>query len=254
MRNIVIVVLTLIPSVAFASSSSSESEGVLGIVAAITALVTAATALVSALRGGSRAKRADDRSKRAEVSAAVADKKAELAESRAGAALAWADRLANAHSDGVVLVLSYPGARTSCRGLLEVNGWRIAHYPVTQAELDAGRLLPGPHVIDDVKAADAIVIEGLDEVRMATLAGVREFRDNIRSGCGVALFTAGENRRYDLALWGECDQGVTTPVTCEGAVRASLARREATARRQGIRPGKLAAVREEMLGARSEAN
>ncbi len=77
---------------------------------------------------------------------------------------------------------------------------------------------------------------------------VAELRDNILSGASVVMFTAGKNYRYDLSLWGDCDQGVTTPVTCEAAVRASLARREATARRQGVRPGQLAAARATVVG------
>lgn len=210
-------------------------------IAGLTGMITGATALVSSLAALGTAIRSAVRSRRASESAG----KAEL---RATAALAWADRQANAHQDGVVLVLSYPGATTPCRGLLEANGWHVAYYPVTKSEIDRGAFLPGPHVIDDVRAADAIVVEGLDESGVAALAGMRHFRDNIRSGASVALYTAGRNYRYDLTLWGECDQGVNVPVTAEAAVRASLARREVIARRQGIRPGQVAAARATLVG------
>ena len=212
-------------------------------IAGLTGMITGATALVSSLAALGTAIRSAVRSRAAAESARKADVRATAAESRASTALEWADRQANAHRDGVVLVLSYPGATAPCRGLLEANGWRVAHYPVTQAEVDRGAFLPGPHVIDDVRAADALVIEGLDESGVAKLAGMRDFRDNIRSGASVALYTAGRNYRYDLTLWGECDQGVNVPVTAEAAVRASLARREVIARRQGIRPGQVAAAR-----------
>ena len=244
--------LCLLPSLAIAApaapaAAAESSSGVTGLLAALTALVSAVAALAAALRGSKRAKQADERAAQADERAEQAHSRATQADERSSRALAWADRVANATQDGVVLVLSYPGARASCRGLLETNGWQIQHYSVTQAELDRGALLPGPHVIADVCAADAIVIEGLDPEGMAKLAALREFRDNIRSGCGVSLYTGGQNFRYDLTLWGECDQGVTTPVTTEAAVRASLARREATARRQGIRPGQLAAARKQLL-------
>lgn len=233
---------TLTPALALASSGAeSVPTGISGLIAAGTALVVAATALVQAIRGRAAVTSAAGTAARALVIARDAS-------DRAGQAAAWADRLANAQSDGVVLVLSYPGAR-SCRALLEINGWRIEHYEVTQAELDAGQLLPGPHVLADVAVADAIVVEGLDEVGMRTLAGIRPFRDAIRSGAGVVMYTGGgANYRYELSLWGQCDQGTTTPVTTEAAVRASLARREATARIQGVRPGQLAAARAQLLG------
>lgn len=233
--------ITAVPTLALAAAPSGDvpTTGIGGILAAGTALVVSVTALVRAVRGDRRAREAGEAATQA---VATADQAA-----RSAASVAWADRIANAQSDGVVLVLSYPGAR-SCRGLLEVNGWRIEHYTVTQAELDAGTLLPGPHLLDDVRAADAIVVEGLDETGMATLASIRPFRDAIRSGAGVVMYTGGPNRRYDLTLWGECDQGVTMPVTAEAAVRASLARREATARRQGIRPGQLAEARRALFG------
>lgn len=194
--------LTIAPAIAAASPSATgdaPASGITGILAAGTALVVSATALVRAIRGDRRATAAGEQAAAAMVSA-------DRAAARAETAGRWADRLANAQCDGVVLVLSYPGART-CRGLLECNGWRIEHYQVTQAELDAGTLLPGPHLLADVAVADAIVVEGLDEA----------------------------------------DQDVTMPVTAEAAVRASLARREATARRQGVRPGGLAQARATLL-------
>lgn len=218
----------MVPGVALAATGAAPESGVAGIVTGVAGLVTACAGLVTAMRGIRLARRADARAK---------------------SAVKWADRLANAHEDGVVLVLSYPAARVSCRGLLEANGWRICHYPVTQAELDRGVFLPGPHTVADVCVADAIVVEGLSDTDMSKLATVREFRDNIRLGAGVVMFTAGSNTRYDLTAWGECDQGVTTPVTCEAAVRASLARRAATARRQGIRPGTLSQARASLLNA-----
>ncbi len=217
-------------------------------IAGLTGMIAGATALVSSLAALGTAIRSAGRSRAASKSARKADVRATAAEGRAKDALEWADRQANAHHDGVVLVLSYPGATAPCRGLLEANGWKVAHYPVTQAEVDRGAFLPGPHVIDDVRAADAIVVEGLDESGVAALAGMRHFRDNIRSGASVALYTAGRNYRYDLTLWGECDQGVNVPVTAEAAVRASLARREVIARRQGIRPGQVAAARATLVG------
>lgn len=238
--------VTAIPSAAMAADSAATSPtGTAGVIAAIAAgaagLVSAVGALISAIRSNRAAAAAGQQATEATARAAAAD-------ARSAQALAWADHLANAHSDGVVLVLSYPGTVTPCRAMLEANGWRVQHYRVTQAELDAGQLLPGPHVIDDVRAADAIVIEGLDEVHMAILASMRDFRDHIRGGASVCMYTGGGPRRYDLTLWGECDQGVTTPVTTEAAVRASLARRDATTRRQGIRPGQMAAAREALLG------
>ena len=239
--TLIALLVLLTPAAAVAAPDAANgSPGAAGLITAVTALIAAVTALVSALHGIAKARRA-------QASAAGASQKAASAEERSIRAMDWADRIANAHSDGVVLLLSYPGTVTPCRGLLEVNGWKIQHYQVTQAELDRGVLLPGPHMIEDICAADAIVIEGLDVANMDRLAGIRPFRDNIRSGAGVALYTGGKNYRYDLTLWGECDQGVTMPVTCEAAVRASLARREATARRQGIRPGQLATARQELL-------
>jgi hypothetical protein len=229
----------VVPSIAAAAPAAADSAGSTPLVTAITAALTAGAALVTAIRGTRKAKSAA-------ASAASAKSAAADADARVIAALAWSERQACAHSDGVVLVLTYPGARTSV-DLLRVNGWRVEQYTVTQTELDRGVLLPGPHLLADVAVADAIVIEGLDPVHIATLAASREFRDNIRSGASVALYTGGQNHRYDLTLWGECDQGVTTPVTTEAAVRASLARREATARRQGVRPGQLATARAELL-------
>lgn len=232
------------PSIASAADvAAAQPSGAAGLVTAIAAglagLLTAGAAMVSAARSRRAAESAT-------ATAQVATVAAASAESRSARALAWADRIANAQADGVVLVLSYPGTR-SCRGLLEANGWRIEHYEITQLELDAGVLLPGPALLDDVRVADAIVVEGLDEGRMAMLSAQRPFRDAIRSGAGVVMYTGGPNRRYDLTLWGECDQGVTMPVTAEAAVRASLARREATARRQGVRPGQLGAARAALL-------
>lgn len=242
MNSTIALLVLLTPAVAMAApdAAASGSPGVSGLITAIAALIASITALIAAISGIMK-------SRKAQASAAGAAKKAASAEERSTQAMDWADRIANAHSDGVVLLLSYPGTVTPCRGLLEVNGWKIQHYQVTQAELDQGVLLPGPHMIEDICAADAIVVEGLDVSNMDRLAGIRLFRDNIRSGAGVALYTGGSNYRYNLTLWGECDQGVTMPVTCEAAVRASLARREATARRQGIRPGQLAAARQELL-------
>ena len=235
--------LTVAPAIAAASPAGGESAaptGVAGALAAGTALVVAITALVRALRGDRRAKEAGEQ-------AVEAHQLATAANARATEATRWADRLANAQSDGVVLVLSYPGTAQPCRALLEVNGWHIQHYAVTQAELDAGQLLPGPDIIADVRVADAIVVEGLDEAHMDQLAGMRDFRDRIRSGCSVVMYTGGRNYRYDLTRWGQVDQGCTMPVTTEAAVRGSLARRDATARAQGIRPGTLATARQELL-------
>lgn len=241
---LVATLVALIPSVALAApeaaAAAQGSTGLAGLIAAATAAITAGAALLTSIRSARAAVRADQH-------AAASEARAVASEARATQAAKWADGLANAQSDGVVLVLSYPGAR-SCRALLETNGWRVERYAITQAELDAGQLLPGPHLLADVAVADAIVIEGLDPARMATLAAIRPFRDAIRSGAGVALYTGGVNHRYDLALWGECDQGTTTPVTTEAAVRASLARRLATARIQGVRPGQLAAARAQLLG------
>jgi len=156
---------------------------------------------------------------------------------RLGRALVWADRVANAHQDGVVLVLSYPGTRTPCRGLLEANGWGVAYYQITQAELDRGALLPGPYVVDDIRAADVIVIEGLDVPGIDRMASMRDFRDNVRSGASVVLYTGGLNYRYDLTAWSECDQATDVPVTTETAVRASVARRPTPGRTPGAGGG-----------------
>lgn len=251
--NLAAMAVLLTPALAFAGSTApTEQTGLTGLVTAVTALISAVAALVAALRG---VKKAKAEAKAAASSAKAADERAQNAEStaqradeRAKRAVEWADRLANAHQDGVVLILSYPGTSAPCRALLEANGWQVACYQVTQSEIDAGKLLPGPHVIADVSSADAIVVEGLDVPGVARLAGVREFRDNVRSGASIVLYTGGLNHRYDLTVWGEADQAVNVPVTAEAAVRASLARREVIARRQGIRPGRVAEARRQLLG------
>lgn len=69
----------------------------------------------------------------------------------------------------------------------------------------------------------------------------------LAAGCSVVMYTGGRNYRYDLTRWGQVDQGCTMPITTEAAVRSSLARREATARAQGVRPGTLATARQELL-------
>jgi hypothetical protein len=260
-RHVILLVTTLfialIPSVAFAADATMPipPTGVAGIIVAIATgvagLLTAGAAFISAARNGRVAKVASEQAMTATTHAAAADARAAAAETRAAAAAQWADRLASAHQDGVVMLLTYPGVAKSSRELLAANGWQVLPYAVTEAELARGELLPGgERLLADVAAADAVVIEGLDETRMAQLAGVREFRDRVRAGASVCLYTGGRNYRYDLTLWGECDQGVTMPVTVEAAVRGSLARREATSRRQGIRPGQLAAAREALTGSR----
>jgi len=235
-----------IPSVAAAAPAAAADTAATSLITAVTAALTAGAALVTAWRGARRARAAANTAADAVISSLGANE-------RAAAALAWSERQACAHSDGVVLVLTYPGCKRSAVELLRVNGWRVMQYCITRDELERGTLLPGPHLITDVTTADAIVVEGLDPANVAKLAAVREFRDNIRAGAGVSLYTGGENHRYDLAAWGECDQGVTTPVTTEAAVRASLARREATVRRQGIRPGQLAAARQALIGSHRDS-
>jgi len=234
-----------VPAVAAAASAPAAPESsstAAGIITAVAALVASSVSLVEAVRSRRKARQAAER-------AGAAEDRAVAAEDRAAQAMAWADRLANAQQDGVVLVLSYPGTISSCRALLEANGWRIAYYQVTAEEIARGAYLPGGQaLVEDVRAADAVVVEGLDEDGVRVLAGKRSLRDSIRSGAGVALYTGGRNYRYDLTLWGACDQGVTTPVTTEAAVRASIARRAATARIQGVRPGGLAEARRTLVG------
>ncbi len=223
--------------------------GVAGLITGVTGLVTAVAGLLAAWRSGRRAAAATAAAGQATETAVAATAAAVAANERSAQAMAWADRVANAHQDGVVLVLSYPGTAAPCRGLLDANGWKIAYYRVTADELARGELLPGPHTLADVAAADAIVVEGLDVESVGKLAAMREFRDNVRSGASVVLHTGGHNYRYDLTAWGEADQAVNVPVTAEAAVRASLARREVIARRQGIRPGQVAAARASLIGA-----
>jgi hypothetical protein len=261
---IAVLFMLFISSMAYAADTAApagaaQPVGAAGIIAAIAAglaaVVTAAAALVSASRSGRAAAAATEHAATATATATVAvaqsaaaDARAAAAETRAAAAAQWADRLASAHQDGVVLLLTYPGVAKSSRELLTTNGWRVLAYAVTDAELARGELLPGgERLLADVAAADAVVVEGLDEAHVAQLAGMRDLRDRVRAGASVCLYTGGRNYRYDLTLWGECDQGVTMPVTVEAAVRGSLARREATSRRQGIRPGQLAAAREALI-------
>lgn len=253
---IVAILGLFVPSIAFAADAPpAATQGLAGIVTAVAAgiagVITACAALFAAVRSGrvaqaatKEAAAATGQATTATAQAAAADARAAAAETRAAAAAQWADRLASAHQDGVVLLLTYPGVAKSSRELLSTNGWQVLTYAVTEAELARGELIPGgERLLSDVAVADAVVVEGLDESRMTQLAGMREFRDRVRSGASVCMYTGGRNFRYDLTLWGECDQGVTMPVTVEAAVRGSLARREATARRQGIRPGQLAAAR-----------
>ncbi len=217
--------------------------GIAGLITGVTGLITAGAGLLAAWRSGRRAAAATAAAGQATETAAAATAAAVAANDRAAQAAALVDRLANAHQDGVVLVLAYPGAPMPCRPLLEANGWRVAYYAITRAELDRGDFLPGPHIISDIASADAIVIEGLDAAGVSRLSAVRDLRDNVRSGASIVLFTGGSNHRYDLQEWGEVDQATNMVVTTEAAVRASLARRAVVARRQGIRPGQVAAAR-----------
>jgi hypothetical protein len=217
--------------------------GVAGLITGVTGLVTAGAGLLAAWRSGRRAAPATAAAGQATETAAAATAAAVAANNRASAAANLADKLANAHQDGVVLVLAYPFAPMPCRALLEANGWQVAYYAITRAELDRGDFLPGSHIVRDIAAADAIVIEGLDAAGASRLSAVRDLRDNVLCGTSVVLYTGGLNHRYDLTLWGDVDQATNMPVTTEAAVRASLARRAVVARRQGIRPGQVAAAR-----------
>lgn len=262
--------LTLVasPVIAHAADAAAPAAqpGAAGIIAAIAAgaagLLTAGAAAIAAIRSSrvaaaatqhaadatAQAAQAQTQATTASAQAQQAGVAAVAADRRAQAAMAWADKLANAQHDGVVLVLSYPDTAASCRGLLELNGWRVAYYPVTAAEVEAGQFLPGgERLLADVSSADAIVIEGLPEAGVAQLAATRDLRDRVRSGASVVLATGSRNFRYDLTPWGEVACATNMPVTTESAVRASLARREVVARSQGIRPGTLAAAREALL-------
>ena len=88
--------LTVAPAIAAASPAGGESAaptGVAGVLAAGTALVVSITALVRALRGDRRAKEAGEQ-------AVEAHQLDTAANARATEATRWADRLANAQSDG----------------------------------------------------------------------------------------------------------------------------------------------------------
>lgn len=165
--------------------------------------------------------------------------------SRTVTALSRAVEHGDAHNRGVVLVLTFSGCKKSSIPLLELNEWKICEYTVMESE---GVLPQSARFTADLQTADVVVVQGADAAQVSRLACARAFRDELRSGAGVVLYTPGPSVRYDLSEWGDGDQGVTVPATVEAAVRATIARRRAIAARQGIRPGALADARKALIG------
>lgn len=165
--------------------------------------------------------------------------------SRTVSALSKAVEHGDAHNRGVVLVLTFPSCKKSAIPLLKLNEWKICEYSVMESE---GVLPQSPRFAADLQTADVVVIQGADAAQVSRLAVTRAFRDELRSGAGVVLYTPGPQVRYDLSEWGDGDQGVTVPATVEAAVRATIARRRAIASQQGLRPGTLADARKELVG------
>lgn len=160
--------------------------------------------------------------------------------SRTVAALGRAIEHGDAHNQGVVLVVTFPACRKSAIPLLELNEWRICEYTILDGE---GVLPQSARFAADLQTADVVVIQGADAAQVSQIARTRAFRDELRAGAGVVLYTPGPQVRYELGEWGDGDQGVTVPATVEAAVRATIARRRAIAARQGVRPGRLEEAR-----------
>ena len=164
--------------------------------------------------------------------------------SRTITALQAAAEVHDAHNRGVVLVITFPACHSSAVELLRVWGWTICEYT-----LQPGELLPDTdNFRADLGIADAVLIQGSSAEENAQLFQRRDFRDCTGSGVSVISLVPDERTRYNQALFAKWDQGVTTPITAEGAVRQGLARRARVKILQGVRPGGLAAARAQLVG------
>lgn len=164
--------------------------------------------------------------------------------SRTITALQAAAEVQDAHNRGVVLVITYPACRTSAVDLLRVWGWTLCEYT-----LAVGESLPDTTQFRaDLAAADCVLIQGSSAEENAALFGRRDFRDCTGPGVSVISLVPDEKTRYNQGLFAKWDQGVTTPITAEGAVRQGLARRARVKQIQGVRPGGLADARKALVG------
>lgn len=150
----------------------------------------------------------------------------------------------DAQNRAVVLVLTYPRLGLSAVPLMRVWGWQIAEYTMQD-----GEILPDTDQFRaDLKAADAVVLQGTTATDNAAIMRRRDFRDVLGGGVGVISVVPDQGTRYDQSLFGMGDQSTTTPPTTEAAVRASIARSWAYKTLQGVRPGGLADARKALVG------
>lgn len=150
----------------------------------------------------------------------------------------------DAQNRAVVLVLTYPKSGLSAVPLMRVWGWQIAEYTMQD-----GELLPDTDQFRaDLRAADAVVLQGTTVADNAAIMRRRDFRDVLGGGVGVISVVPDQGTRYDQSLFGMGDQSTTTPPTTEAAVRASIARSWAYKTLQGVRPGGLGAAKAALPG------
>lgn len=159
-------------------------------------------------------------------------------------ALQRAVELHDAQSRGVVLVVTYPDHPRSAIPLLRQTGWTVCGYAVAVGE----DLPDSAQFRADLACADVVLLQGASPEQNAHVAKLRWFRDGLASGAGVVMYVPTTTTRYDQGLWGDGDQSSTTPATTEAAVRATVARRRQIAALQGVRPGGLAAARQQLVG------
>lgn len=150
----------------------------------------------------------------------------------------------DAQNRAVVLVLTYPKSGLSAVPLMRVWGWQIAEYTMQE-----GEVLPDTDQFRaDLRAADAVVLQGTTVTDNAAIMRRRDFRDVLGGGVGVISVVPDQGTRYDQSLFGMGDQSTTTPPTTEAAVRASIARSWAYKTLQGVRPGGLGAAKAALPG------
>jgi len=211
------------------------------VVSSLPEILVALGGLVTAIASMRKAKEAEATAAEATASAAESKAEAKDAQRRADAVEA-AFRHFDAHNQAVVLVLTFPKAGLSAVPLMTVWGWRVAEYVMQD-----GEILPDTAEFRaDLRAADAVVLQGTTVAENAAIMRRRDFRDVLGGGVGVVSVVPDAGTRYDQSLFGLGDQSTTTPPTTEAAVRASIARSAMYKKLQGVRPGGIAAAKAEL--------
>jgi hypothetical protein len=201
------------------------------LITTLPAIITSLGGLIAAIASMRKAKEAAADAAKSKMEATEAQRRAEAAEA--------AFRHFDAHNQAVVLVLTYPRSGLSAVPLMRVWGWRIAEYTMQE-----GELLPDTDEFRaDLRAADAVVLQGTTVAENAAIMRRRDFRDVLGGGVGVVSVVPDAGTRYDQSLFGLGDQSTTTPPTTEAAVRASIARAAKYRALQGVRPGGIAAAK-----------